>query len=330
MNWSEWVILTILGLFSIRDIIAAFGSIPRNNKWYSKLIYGNHDENLIAKVLSDWGFSDKTAKNINSSMRKLAIDSQKIEVKNHFEKLLFLLAKYTMHFPSNVNYSSGMNSEFYVDTMEASTNSASLINMTELMVNLINKSNVSRPDVIVVPKGGNVELAQSVAMKFNAKLVVVKDKSDDSRATSIDSSNQDCHKVNIEGSWELFERKKNNAILIDCNASTGTQLINVVKEFNSAVDCKMKINKITKVFVLYRVKDSDTQIDEMFEANNCTLHRYFDLNEDCKKLLYDLKTNCIKKNSTIYDSKIQTKITSILEQLEENNMLVFQKNVTSK
>ena len=329
MNWSEWVILAVLGLFSIRDILAAFGNIPRNNKWYSKLIYGNHDENLMAKILSDWGFADQTAKDIKKSIKKVAIESQKESVKNYFEKLVFLLAKYTMHFPDNVNYSEDINSKFYVDTMEASTNSTSLMEMTALMVNLIIKSIASDPDVIVVPKGGNVELAQSVAMKFSAKLVVVKDKCDDSRATSIDSSSKDCHKVNIEGSWELFEQNKKQAILIDCNTSKGTQLINVVKEFNSAVDCGMKVNKITDVFVLYRVDNGNTQIEEIFKDEGCTLHRYFDLNEDYKKLLYDLNPICVQKNTTIYDKKIKGEIESIIEHLRENNMLVFQEDTTT-
>ena len=324
MNWSEWVILTILGFFSFRDIIAAFGNVPRNNKWYSKLLYGNYDENLIEKVLSNWGYSDKTAVAINKSVKEIAKKTQKIDVKNHFEKLLFLLAKYTMHFPANVYYSTDINSRFYVDTMEASTNESSLIEMTDLMINLINKSKISHPDVIVVPKGGNVELAQTVAMKFGAKLVVVKDKSDDSRATSIGSSNNDCHKVNIEGSWELFKQKKKRAILIDCNTSKGTQLINAVKEFNFAIDSGMKVKKITDVFVLYRVDDGNTQIDEMFRDENCKLHRYFDLNEDCKELLYNLQSNYIKNNATIYDKKIKGEIESIIEQLRESNMIVFQ------
>lgn len=328
MNWSEWVIITVLGFFSIRDIIAAFGNVPRNNKWYSKLVYGNHDENLIAKILSDWGYSDKTAVAIDKSVKGIAINSQKTYVKNYFEKLLFLLAKYTMHFPANVNYSSDVNSNFYVDTMEASTNSISLMEMTELMINLINKSRKSRPDVIVVPKGGNVELAQTVAMKFGAKLVVVKDKSDDSRATSIDSSNKECHKVNIEGSWELFRQRKKRAILIDCNTSRGTQLINVVKEFNSAVDSGMKVSKITDVFVLYRVDNGNTQIDDMFKDEECILHRYFDLDEDCKKLLYDLHPDCIKNNVTVYDKKIKNEIELIIERLREKNLIVFHENDT--
>lgn len=321
MNWSEWVILVVLGIFSIRDIIAAFANVPRNNKWYSKFIYGNHDENLIEKVLFDWGFTDKTTKEINNSMKNIAKRSKMKKAENSFERLILLLARYTMAFPNDINYSKDINSRYYVDTMEASTDSDDLNEMTELMVTLINKTKKANPAVIVVPKGGNVELAQSVAMKYGAKLVVVKDKNDDSRATTIDSSTKECYKVNIEGSWELFEHHKGHAILIDCNTSKGTQLINAVSEFNAAVNCGMKVKAITDVFVLYRVDDGNTQINNMFKDKNCVLHRYFDLNEEYKEQLYKLNTTQIDKKTTIYDKKVREDIDSILKQLEEGNML---------
>lgn len=324
MNWSEYVILLILALFSIRDIIAAFGNIPRNNKWYSKWIYGSYDENLVAKVLSDWGFADKTTREIDNSMKNIAKQSKKIEINNYFERLILLLAKYTMIFSSDMNYSKDINSKYYIDTMEASTDSDALIEMTELMVTLINKCKISRFDVIVVPKGGNVELAQAVAMKYKAKLVVVKDKDDDSRATSIDGYSKEFYKVNIEGSWELFDNRKGRAILMDCNTSKGSQLINAAIEFNTAIDCGMKAKKITDVFVLYRVDDGNTRIDSMFKDHGCVLHRYFDLNEDYKEQLYTLNSNHIRKNTTIYDKKVRNEIDSIIQQLREGNALAFQ------
>ncbi len=323
MNWSEWVILVVLGIFSIRDIIAAFANVPRNNKWYSKFIYGNHDENLIEKVLFDWGFTDKTAKEINKSMKNIAKRSKMKKAENSFERLILLLARYTMAFPTNINYSKDINSRYYVDTMEASTDSDDLNEMTELMVTLINKTRKTNPAVIVVPKGGNVELAQSVAMKYGAKLVVVKDKNDDSRATTIDSSTKECYKVNIEGSWELFEHRKGCAVLIDCNTSKGTQLINAVSEFNSAVNHGMKVKAITDVFVLYRVDDGNTHIDDMFNAKSCVLHRYFDLNEDYKEQLYNLNFKQIDNNTSIYERKVRDDIESILQQLKDNHMIFF-------
>lgn len=320
MDWSDLSILTLLAVFTIRDIIAAFVNVPRNDKWYSKFIYGNYDVNLVAKILNDWGYSDRTIKEVNGSMINIAKQSKKIKIENYYERLILLLARYTMTFPSDINYSEDINSRYYVDTMEASTDSDDLKEMTELMVNLINKSKTSAPKVVVVPKGGNVELAQSVAMKYSAKLVVVKDKNDDSRATSINSSNPDCHKVNIEGSWELFENRKGHAILIDCNTSKGKQLINAVSEFNAAVSCGMKVQPITDVFVLYRVDDGNTQIDSMFKDEKCTLYRYFDLNEDYKEQLYNLNLKKIGKKTTIYSTEIREDIDAILQELKNKKM----------
>ena len=72
MDWSDLSILTLLAVFTIRDIIAAFVNVPRNDKWYSRFIYGNYDVNLVAKILNDWGYSDRTIKEVNGSMINIA------------------------------------------------------------------------------------------------------------------------------------------------------------------------------------------------------------------------------------------------------------------
>ena len=90
----------------------------------------------------------------------------------------------------------------------------------------------------------------------------------------------------------------------------------------------MKVAKITDVFVLYRVDNGNTQIDDMFKDEECILHRYFDLDEDCKKLLYDLHPDCIKNNVTVYDKKIKNEIELIIERLREKNLIVFHENDT--
>lgn len=325
MNWDSCVILFILSIFGIRDLIAAFGNLPRD-KWYSNFLYGNYDKNLVSQILKEWGFPDdinhRIRKNIKNTLKEM--ERQGINNRNSLKTLLHILTKYIINFPEGISYGQSKQSKYYIDTMEASTNDEYLAKMAFLMVRLICEK-TKKVDIVFVNKMGNVFLAKAVADLLKAKLVIVKSTNDESRAkyiTTGDVISKELYQTNFEGAWDLFEGKKKHCIVVDCNTSSGNQLIQTIKDINMAkTKCGIKVHDIKHVFVLYIVDDESYQIDEMFKDVGCELHRFVDLNEYYKEKIFEIHGDYDFDKINIYNKNYSDDLSNLIGELENNNKI---------
>lgn len=293
-SFFDTVILFLLGLDSVRMIVAILGIVKPTSK-YSWLIYGRYDINIMERALLQLGYSVDLAKEITDDISDLSRkikDNSGINEGNASEKLIILLSRYFTYFEKPINYGgkSISKSLYYINTMEISHNE----NVTSIMLNLMIDNNIDMPDFIIVPKGGNLLFAQAVAKCLNAELIVVKDSEDKSSVIAPGQAlSEAVIRVNFEGSYSVLNKSKNSkkkliGYLVDCNTSGGTQLLSTLKKFNEMIDaCKMNILKPQKAFVLFRADRDKGDIDQKFGELNCKLYRYFDLDEQSKGQIYN-------------------------------------------
>ena len=77
--------------------------------------------------------------------------------------------------------------------------------------------------------------------------------------------------------------------------------------------------------MLFRADLDGEEIDKKFRDVNCSLKRYFDLDEDTKEKLYLLKKSCEDKNrkvSVYYEDDIK-EINSIIQLLKDHQKYRF-------
>lgn len=318
-DFFDTVILFLLGLDSVRMIVAILGIVKPTSK-YSWLIYGRYDINIMERALIQLGYSVDLAKEITkdiSALSKKVKDNSGINAKNASEKLIVLLSKYITYFKKPINYGgkSISKSLYYINTMEISHNENDLNELTAIMLNLMIDNNIDMPDFIIVPKGGNLLFAQAVAKYLKAELIVVKDNEDKSTVIAPGQAlSEAVIRVNFEGSYSVLNKSKNskkklNGYLVDCNTSGGTQLLSAIKKFNEMIDtCNLNISKPQKAFVLFRADKDKGDIDQKFHELNCKLYRYFDLDEESKGLIYkaasDAKTRKEQENIDTSSSNV--------------------------
>lgn len=324
---STAIILIFLSLDSIRWIISSLGIVNPDAK-YAWLIYGKYDRQLLGSVLKDLGFSHAQQDYIDRGMRKVAneVTCDEITKDNAALQLIILLAKYIVKLPTNSKYGvhTPSKSEYYVDTMEAAHNDADRSKMVSIIKCLIESSG-SPPNIVITPKGGNVLLAKDVAYLYSAHYLMAKDFSDSSKVTALDQRME--FMINYEGSFDIVDSKDSNvSIVLDCNTSGGGQLLNIVKDISkrrSAKPCPIGVPSPEKAFVLFRVDDSKRKLDEEFANNGCSLVRYFDLDEEIKKQLFELKTSSENGKPDYYYLEDRTRAQSILDILEKNGKLFY-------
>lgn len=299
------LVLLVLALDTVRAIIAATGIFGRNIPIISRLIYGKKDEDVVSEAFKMLGFHKNEIESIKKRIKKEAKGRSAFPKKDSSRRLTYILAKNTIEFENDISY--GLispekqisYSKYYINTMDAVHNDNDLEELSLIMTRLIEKNiNNCKPDFIIVPKGGNPLLAQNIARKLKLKLVIAKDKNDSARPPQ-DTEEMKIFSIRYEGIKELLycnERKKYSGILIDCNTSGGTQLINIVKEFNNFIEkCNVPIEPISKAFVLFKLVKYDSnkievKIDKQFDDINCKLYRIYDLDEEDKKALKTMPT----------------------------------------
>jgi hypothetical protein len=197
--------------------------------------------------------------------------------------------------------------------MEAVHDKDTLKILVELILNLIffesNNRNIkmSMPDFVIIPKGGNPILGKEVASTLGILYMLKKSDADKSKAKiDKDMYPSDYLLTNYEGSWgldDLQKKKHLHGIIIDCNTSGGSQLINTVSEFNDLISrMKMNIEPISKIYTLFRVDRDGTTIDNQFGRENCELKRYFDLDEKLKIKLFSMRQNSDGEKVLNYDN----------------------------
>lgn len=297
------LILGILSLWTIRDLIAASGIIPYDtHKYVWTLFYGKGSENILKRALSGLGYSEKKIKRI---IKKCKYTEQDGHNRNATKELISILANHIESFNDPAKYASGSESYYYINTMAAihDRENDHLSKLTSFFRILLN-SKLSKPEdlaFIITPKSGNPILAHSIAINMRIPILLVKGKHEKSRASiQLDERPEDFFHTNIEGSRELMktyrDRIKNSktpklkGIILDCNTSGGSQLVNVANIFNNIIEkLELNIEPLQDAAVFFVADDCNKNTAEAkLSAKKINLHRYFDLDEKYKKALHEL------------------------------------------
>lgn len=291
------IILTILGLDTLRSVIASLGIVKRETPFLGRLIYGKYDVVIVKEVLRELGYSTQQARNIERRLKNAAKEEKYPDVDTAL-KLLHILSKYIIEFENVISYgliSEGKSlsySNYYINTMEAVHNMSDLKELSHIMIRLMKCNKEERIDFVIVPKGGNPLLAQYIASELGANLIIAKDINDSARPQESDEIER-IGRIKYEGLDILLDKRhmdKLKGVLVDCNTSGGTQLVTIASDFNDLINkCNLSIENICNCYVLFKLikidlksgKEVDT--DKRFADINCKLHRLFDLDEEDKK-----------------------------------------------
>lgn len=332
------VALGLLAIDTVRAIIAMLGWVPRQTKFFGKIIYGNYDRQLIIEGLKELGFthqqSEEIKKDLKSSSDK-TLNANGITPQNAAQNLIALLAKYIVYFDSNIQYGgSGLTeSRYYINTMEISHNNADKKKLVAIMSYLYASVNTDgrKPDVVATPKGGNPLFAIEFAQHYSSEFIMIKSKEDKSRIVSITEDPTRDFNINYEGSWGVKERGKKvcsqKCIILDCNTSGGSQLIHAIEELSEiASQCKeFHLEAPSTAFVLFRADSGKTDIDQKFTDHKCNLYRFFDLTEDIKKNIYELHKRAAEENREpdIYYRDDAEQIERIIAMMKEKELFYY-------
>ena len=272
------VIVSVLALRTLMDTVYLTGLYKllgeRIENWFLKL-YTHHAEQIakaiVSKLKRDPDIEITGRKDVNYSC---------------ISPLVKLLAKNTLAFFQEISYG-GDKTKFYVNTLGASLNKEDLEIMSEYIIQLIKKFHKEDVDFIVSPKTGNVLLGYTVARKLNSLFLIVKSTEERSRIVGEEKHHNE---HNIEGISRLIDKINNNSqrqfkgVIVDCNFSGGPQILTCFEEVNSAFSNNSKIS-LKEAFVLYKVDDSETKEG----LKNYKIYKYFDLDEETKEMLYEIK-----------------------------------------
>lgn len=285
------VILLILALDTVRAVIAMTGFVKTTWK-YSWIIYGKYDKNIVYEVFKELGFNEAQTRGTIKGIEDVAKNTG-ITRENASMRLISIISKNIVKFDSPINYGGKkmVTSSYYINTMEAVQNVETLKQMTSLMYILLEKYLDSKPDFILAPKRGNTSLAQSLGRSIGCPVVLVKDENDKSKAQiRTEDYTRELLRVNYEGANNLLDeslKKRLKGVIIDCNVSGGSQILNIVEEFSTIIDtCDLNIEKPKVAYVLFRADTCGISVDDKFKDHGCSLFRYFDLNESIKEEIY--------------------------------------------
>ena len=297
---------------------------------YSWVIYGRYERNLIVSGLKELGFQEKKSEQILKNFRRVSAnerDMYGITKDNVVEQLVILISRYIVHFDQRIQYGGERTttSSYYIDTMEMSHNEKDKQLMVSIMSFLYELNNSTKPQVIITPKGGNPLFAQAFAKYYEATFIVAKSSNDKSRITSVTGDPYMDFHINYEGSWNVANGvNAQECIIIDCNTSGGSQLIDIIHDVRRIFDqtSAIKISPPNKVYVLFRA-DSDPKhnVDEKFKDNQCELYRFFDLDEDIKAQIYKLKESAgDERVPDLYYDADKRQVDEIIDQMKKKNL----------
>lgn len=301
------LILLILGLETVRNVIAWIGLFPRDHK-YSWVVYRSYNDIVIKEVLRYLGISENELNKIRDTNKVIVNNHQNSDdsLKGSCKKLVSLLSRYTYNTDIELTYGkmTPVKTRYYINTMEASKKPNDLEMMSHIMWSLV-KSSISNDhgviDFIITPKIGNPVFGYEFAKIYNMTFMLRKSDIDKSRANffpRVDSagSARDNLRVNYEGFQYLLEKlndipnysKPLYGIVMDCNASGASEIYSTMLEFNALIEkANLKIEKLKYAYILFR-PDVSSDVDARFSEAGFVLKRYFDLNEHTKCKLNEL------------------------------------------
>lgn len=333
MDVFTYIIMGLLSLDTIRALIAMTGWVKPDAK-FSWIIYGRYERNIIVMGLKELGFQPQKSKEISKNLRMVSNIEREIygiTDKNAAEQLVILISKYIVFFDRPIQYggSRTTTSSYYIDTMEMSHDENDKQKMTSIMAQLYaKKGGSSKPEVIITPKGGNPLFAQAVANHYAATFVVAKSKEDKSRITSVSDDAATYFRINYEGSWNVASsHNPPNCILVDCNTSGGSQLIEIVNDLRR-ISLKAENTTISTpnaAYVLFRA-DSGKELDinQKFQDNNCILYRFFDLDEDIKQQIYQLKQSVGSgRDPDLYYADDKKQVDDIIQNMKAKKLFFY-------
>jgi len=268
--------LVILFILKIRDLIAQnFNlSIPRKWKW---LIYNKKSQNpvLCSRVYE----RDKTFG---------GNESNKIII----ERLLIMDGKHIKKFDDGYfhrrKYASEIKSQYFINSLEASYNHEDLNSMTIAIRRLIQENGPQKIDFVLFLKNGNQTLAKNIFKNDRSIIYVCKTDEYSSYVPQGNILPMGSYSIQYENLDSLLSAANMNmstnlvGVAIDCSISTGEGLKDIIQHFNNLLDenQNLKINKIEEAFILYTYKKIDDRTLEF------KLHRFFDMDEDIRKMIY--------------------------------------------
>lgn len=355
------IIAAILGLDSIRAVLAAIGIFDPDTKW-GRIIYGKRDPKIIQSVLKELGYSAETTDEIILKLKDIPksafMINSGIDPVDADIQLIILLSKYMFKFNTIISYGgqSLAKSNYYIDTMEISHNDEDKQKLAAIMICLLLAENDRKgtPKTVITPKGGNPLFVQAVASGLGAHLIIAKSLTDKSRINITGKTDYPYEKflVNYEGSWSLSQlpkekksfltkhlqkfsccnqdTKKNDCIIMDCNTSGGSQLLDIakdVRDFTSKNKDFAGIAAPSDVYILFRADTEGENIEKKFSSHQCTLHRFFDLDEKAKERMYDLKNNRKERGRipSYYCSDDIKEAQNIIDYLKSQNLYHYTK-----
>ena len=321
----------LLSLDTIRAIIAMIGWVKPDAK-FSWIIYGRYSKNLVEKTLNELGFSPVKSKRITSKLKNISEEVSKstgVTEENIIKHLIAMLAKYTVKFEKPIQYggSKTTTSDYYIDTMEISHHDEDREKLSAIMVHLVNKKTKEskKPNIVITPKGGNPLFAMEVAKLYGASFLMAKSGADKSRIKSINSDAEMNFKINYEGALFTEQLTDGKCVVLDCNTSGGSQLLDIVKDIqDTAKSIAVQVPK--EIYVLFRADERHTDIDKKFSDRQCVLYRFFDLDEEIKKDIYDLKMKYEKNGQAeldIYYDEVERDIEAIISKIKSKNKFYY-------
>lgn len=321
-----YLALALLSLDTLRAIIAMIGWVKPNAK-YSWIIYGRYSKNLVESTLKELGFSSTKSKLITKKIKEITkeVSNKGVTEENAVKLLISILAKYTVKFENPIQYggTKTTKSDYYIDTMEISHHEEDREMLSAIMVLLVNKKTKAskKPNTIITPKGGNPLFAMEVAELYGASFLMAKSKADKSRIKSINGDDSMSFKINYEGALHAEKLPSGKCIILDCNTSGGSQLLDIVNDIQN-VATKIDIPIPKEIYVLFRADERHSDIDKKFSDRHCTLYRFFDLDEETKKDIYDLKVkyeNNGQAELDIYYKEVDRDIEAIITKIKNKN-----------
>lgn len=332
--WTSNAVITILILAltfkTIIEILLYTGILrgPRFEKLGIGQTFQNIANTAARNVFEELGINEKKKNSLRDNVSLITKGYKRSSDNRCLKELLILLAHNSHRCPpSTYGRDTLVKTEVIINTMEAALDNRSRDQMSDLLTNLYSKclQDTGCKDFILVPKSGNPILAKKFADSWNAVCIVCKSDVDRSRVSrNIDNISGDVPiQLNLEGFTYLQERARESktplkGIIIDCNCSGGSGLINAADEFNHVVRAyDSGIEAIDKGMVLFRVDValSPSEFNTKFKFNQngpLSISRYIDLNEDIKEELAELKESIYKSKGEVHSGLVQDKLNELV------------------
>jgi hypothetical protein len=315
MDAITQAVVWVLGLKTLFDVVGSHGWVPRD-KPYSRLFYPHGQLEYLVQL------AERHRELLERISRTKALPAPTL-AGDPVQHLLFVLGQYTYQSQAEMGYGRETPTwtHYYVNTMEASHDRASLGLMVTLLMQLVRLRGRQRlPDFVITPKGGNPILGHAFAEELHCPCLLHKSEKENSRVVGAADA-QSRFLVNFEGSQSLLRtcgekpEAKASGIVVDCNASGGSQILAAMREFNQLVtELRHPIEPVSEVFLLFR-PDIQDEIDTMFAGSGFKVYRYFDMTEDIKDCVFKLKGQHQFRNSTM------AQIEAIRRRLEDEKLL---------